>query len=180
MPKKCYYKAIMSLIEYRLKRNFSRSGEPKPGLKKLLAQRFVVQKHDATNLHFDFRLEMKDTQSDEIVLKSWAVPKNLPLDKSVKHLAVQTEDHPVEYADFEGEIPKNNYGAGKVEIWDKGRWGMMKGSIEEGNLSFNLFGKKVKGRYQMILTKGFAKNKEQSPKDKKRYWLIWRKGDEIA
>jgi len=167
----------MSLIEYRLKRDFKRSGEPKPGTEKVLGQRFVIQQHDATNLHYDFRLEMKDVEKGEIVLKSWAVPKNLPLDKDVKHLAVQTEDHPVEYADFEGEIPQGNYGAGTVVIWDAGRWGMMKGSIEEGNLSFNLLGEKVKGRYQMILTKGLGKKKNQSSKDKKKYWLVWRKGD---
>lgn len=170
----------MSLIEYRLKRDFKKSQEPKPRAKKALGQGFVVQLHDASHLHYDFRLEMKDEESGEVVLKSWAVPKNVPLDKGVKHLAVQTEDHPVEYANFEGEIPRGNYGAGTVEIWDKGRWGMVKGSIEEGNLSFNLFGEKVKGRYQMILTKGFGKNKKQNPKDKKKYWLIWRKGDEIS
>lgn len=170
----------MSLIEYRLKRDFKKSGEPKPGTEKVLGQRFVVQQHDATNLHYDFRLEMKDAEKGEIVLKSWAVPKNVPLDKGVKHLAVQTEDHPVEYVNFEGEIPEGNYGAGTVVIWDFGRWGMMKGSIEEGSLSFNLLGEKVKGRYQMILTKGFGKKKDQRSKDKKKYWLIWRKGDEIV
>ncbi|MEA2007382.1 MAG: DNA polymerase ligase N-terminal domain-containing protein [Patescibacteria group bacterium] len=166
----------MSLIEYRLKRDFKKSGEPKPGTRKVPEQGFVIQEHHGRNLHFDFRLEMKDEESGEFVLKSWAVPKNLPLDKGIKHLAVQTEDHPLEYANFEGEIPQGNYGAGKVEIWDSGRWGMMKGSILERSLSFNLLGEKVNGRYQMILTKGF-KNKKDNPRDKKKYWLIWRKGD---
>lgn len=167
----------MSLIEYRLKRDFIKSKEPKPGTQKVPGQGFVVQKHQARNLHFDFRLEMKDEESSKFVLKSWAVPKNLPLDKGVKHLAVQMEDHPLEYADFEGEIPEGSYGAGEVEIWDFGRWGMMKGSVSEGSLSFNLLGKKIKGRYQMILTKGLGKKRDRSPKDKKKYWLIWRKGD---
>lgn len=169
------YAFCASLIEYRLKRNFQRTKEPKPGTSKSLGQGFVVQKHDARNLHYDFRLEMKDSKTGEVVLKSWAVPKNLPLEKGVKHLAVQTEDHPVEYLDFEGEIPEGNYGAGKVEIWDQGKWGLMKGSLEEGRFSFNLFGEKLKGRYQMILTDGFKK--KENSKDKKQYWLVWRKGE---
>lgn len=169
----------MSLIQYRLKRNFRKTSEPKPEAKKDSGQRFVIQKHDASHLHYDFRLEMKDNETGEVVLKSWAVPKNVPLEKQKKHLAVQTEDHPVDYVDFEGEIPEGNYGAGTVEVWDAGKWGMMRGDLEEGSISFNLFGERIKGRYQMIRTEGFKKGKSKSKKsDDKKYWLIWRKGDE--
>lgn len=172
----------MSLIEYRLKRDFRSSSEPRSkssGIKKEPGQRFVIQRHDASHLHFDFRLEMKDQKTDEVVLKSWAIPKNIPLEKQTKHLAIQTEDHPVEYINFEGEIPNGNYGAGIVEIWDCGKWGMMSGSVEKGSISFNLFGERVKGRYQMIRTKGLHKQKVANKEDKKNYWLIWRKGNDI-
>ena len=168
----------VSLIEYRLKRNFKKTSEPKPEISEKSGQAFVIQRHDASNLHYDFRLQMRDPVSGKNVLKSWAVPKNVPLDKEVKHLAVQTEDHPVEYLGFEGVIPEGNYGAGKVEIWDKGKWGLMKGDFAEGRFSFNLFGKKIKGRYQMILTEGFKG--KTSKKDKKQYWLIWRKGNQTS
>ncbi len=169
----------MSLIEYRLKRNFRTTCEPKPETHKDFGQGFVVQKHNASHLHYDLRLEMKDEKTGDVILKSWAIPKNIPLEKQVKHLAIQTEDHPVQYLSFEGEIPEGNYGAGNVEIWDSGKWGMMKGNIESGVLSFNLFGDRIKGRYQMIRTKGFKKDEEKSGRDKKQYWLIWRKGSEI-
>ena len=168
----------MSLIEYRLKRNFRKTSEPKPGVKKTSGQRFVIQKHESSHLHYDFRLEMKEEETGKVVLKSWVIPKNIPLEKQVKHLAVQTEDHPVEYLDFEGEIEKGNYGAGTVEIWDQGKWGLMNGSYKEGLMAFNLLGEKIKGRYQMIRTKGLGK--KSSPKDKKQYWLIWRRGDELT
>jgi len=166
----------MSLVQYQLKRDFNKTNEPVPRREKgeNFAQRFVIQEHHASHLHYDFRLEMKDEESGEIVLKSWAIPKNIPLDKGVKHLAVQTEDHPVDYLDFEGEIPSGNYGAGTVTIWDKGKWGLMKGNLEEGRLSFNLLGEKVKGRYVLIRTRGHGSGE----KDKKKYWLIWRKESE--
>lgn len=163
----------MSLIKYRLRRNFSKTGEPKPELAETSHQRFVVQKHMATGLHYDFRMEFAEEGSKKAVLKSWAVPKNIPLEKGVKHLAIQTEDHPVGYLDFEGNIPEGNYGAGDVKIWDKGRWGLMIGSHEEGRLKFNLFGDKIKGRYIMVKTKGYNKEK----KDEK-YWLIWKQQDD--
>jgi len=180
----------MSLIQYRLRRNFQKTAEPKPKSCKASQSRFVVQKHDASNLHYDFRLEIFDEEIGEVILKSWAVPKNIPLSKEVKHLAIQTEDHPVEYVDFEGRIPAGQYGAGTVEVWDEGKWGMIKGSFGEGKLSFNLFGEKIKGRYVMILTKGFSdkkrkkqqhliEDKKLKQKDDKKYWLIWRKGTEI-
>jgi DNA ligase D-like protein (predicted 3'-phosphoesterase) len=186
----------MSLIQYRLRRDFKKTKEPKPRTKKVSERRFVVQEHKASHLHYDFRLEIKDEKTDKVVLKSWAIPKNIPTTKEIKHLAIQTEDHPVDYLSFEGEIPVGNYGAGTVEIWDKGKWGMEKGSLEEGKLSFNLFGEKLKGRYAIILTKGLnskfkkfsrdhlkedqeEKNKNKETQSDNKYWLIWRKGDEL-
>ncbi len=169
----------MSLVEYKKKRDFGKTNEPVP-LKeaKINQQRFVIQKHNASHLHYDFRLEMEDDDSKEIILKSWSIPKNIPLESNQKHLAIETEDHPVEYIDFEGEIPPGNYGAGKVEIWDKGKWGLMKGSFKEGRISFNLLGKRIKGRFIMVKTK-MGGPKEKSFAQPKNYWLIWRKGEDI-
>jgi len=117
--------------------------------------RFVIQKHKATHLHYDFRLEM------EGVLRSWAVPKGLPERQGIKRLAVAVEDHPLDYIDFEGVIPEGQYGAGVVEIWDKGEYEIE--SAEERKLVFNIKGKRIKGRYALIHTKG--KN-----------WLIFKLG----
>jgi len=127
------------------------------------AQRFVIQKHHARTLHYDFRLEMPSI-TGLVVLKSWAVPKNLPLETGTKRLAVQTEDHDVDYIDFEGEIPAGQYGAGKVEIWDYGHWSNMKAVPKPWRLEFTLTGQKVWGSY--ILSNWKAKG----PK----HWLIWR------
>ena len=106
--------------------------------------RFVIQKHKATHLHFDFRLEM------EGILKSWAVPKGVPEEAGIKRLAVAVEDHQLDYIDFEGIIPEGQYGAGTVEIWDNGNYELE--SRERNKLVFTLHGKKAKGQYAMIHT----------------------------
>ena len=106
--------------------------------------RFVVQKHHATRLHYDFRLEM------EGVLKSWAVPKGPPAEPGIRRLAVQVDDHPVSYIDFEGEIAEGLYGAGKVEIWDRGEYELQQ--EEPGLLAFTLHGDKLQGEYALVHT----------------------------
>lgn len=103
---------------------------------------FVIHKHHATRLHWDLRLEMDG------VLKSWAVPKEPPLKAGIRRLAIQVEDHDLDYADFEGEIPKNQYGAGKVEIWDKGEYNILE--RYKNRLKFQLLGKKLKGIYVLF------------------------------
>lgn len=103
---------------------------------------YVIQKHDASKLHYDLRLEIDET------LKSWAIPKNPPRDKGTKRLAVQTEDHPLSYADFEGTIPEGQYGAGKVEIWDKGTFDIEK--LEKDKIIVRIYGEKLEGKYCLI------------------------------
>lgn len=138
----------MSLDEYFMKRDFSKTPEPKgtihnerhtgqPG-----ERIYVIQKHAASHLHYDLRLE-KDG-----VLKSWAIPKEPPTARGVKRLAIQTEDHPLEYANFEGVIPEGEYGAGKVEIWDKGTFDVEEWGDEK--IVVNIRGEKLKGRYCLI------------------------------
>jgi len=111
---------------------------------------YVIQKHDATHVHYDKRLEMNG------VLKSWAIPKTPPTEKGIKRLAVQTEDHPIEYANFEGIIPEGSYGAGSVEIWDKGTFEIEE--REEDKLVIHIYGNKLEGRYCLIQLKGQEKN----------------------
>ena len=150
----------MSLKKYRAKRKFVKSPEPK-GLKvsKSRARIFVVQEHHAQNLHWDLRLAMGG------VLKSWAVPKKPLLKPGPKRLAVQVEDHPLEYAKFSGKIPEGEYGAGLVKIWDKGKFEIIKGSYQKGHLQINFFGSKLKGEYSLILFK-----KEKG----KIFWLFFK------
>jgi len=134
----------MSLTSYQKKREFNKTSEPRGKVEKTNLSRFVVQKHRARNLHYDFRLETGG------VLKSWAVPKGVPEEIGIKRLAVQVEDHPVDYINFSGIIPEGEYGAGTVEIWDKGRWEIVEGSLGAGSLKFNLAGKKLKGQYVLV------------------------------
>jgi bifunctional non-homologous end joining protein LigD len=108
---------------------------------------FVVQEHQARNLHFDFRLEI------EGVLKSWAVPKGIPTQAGIKRLAVQVEDHPVDYINFIGVIPKGEYGAGVVKIWDKGNYKIIEGDFAKGSIKFKLSGKKLGGNYVLVRLK---------------------------
>jgi DNA ligase D-like protein (predicted 3'-phosphoesterase) len=130
------------LGEYRRKRKFGKTPEPRGKLSLAEGHRFVVQEHWAKNHHFDFRLEM------EGALKSWAVPKGLPLRSGPKRLALETENHPLEYIDFQGIIPEGNYGAGRVEIFDQGEYELTEKS--EGKIFFNLAGKKIKGDYGLV------------------------------
>ncbi len=136
----------MGLKEYRRRRKFSKTPEPAGEVGAGEGNRFVVQKHQASHLHYDFRLEMAG------VLKSWAVPKGVPEASGVRRLAVQTEDHPVEYIDFAGTIPEGEYGAGTVEIWDRGTYRLDKKSAEE--IEFSLEGEKLSGAYVLIHTDG--------------------------
>jgi DNA ligase D-like protein (predicted 3'-phosphoesterase) len=135
----------MPLDEYRKLRDFTKSPEPEGGAKKGAGRIFVVHEHDASHLHYDLRLEIGG------VLRSWAVPKEPPEKEGVKRLAIQTEDHPLEYADFEGTIPEGMYGAGAVRIWDRGEFRLEE---ETGDrLLFELKGKRLTGRYALIKTK---------------------------
>lgn len=138
------------LTKYRSMRDASKTPEPVPAAKPAVGQgnTFVIQEHHARRLHYDFRLERDG------VLVSWAVPKNLPETTSVNHLAVHTEDHPLEYGGFEGVIPKGEYGAGKVIIWDSGTYDAEKfnDSAEKGEVIVNLHGSKISGRYALIQT----------------------------
>lgn len=142
--------------KYREKRDLDKSGEPEGKKKDNSKQRFSFQKHDAQNLHYDFRLECDG------VLKSWAIPKGPSTDTSEKRLAIRTEDHPVDYIHFEGKIPEDEYGAGPVLLWDKGTYENitekdselkdLKEAIEDGHFLIDLKGEKIKGGYAMTQT----------------------------
>ena len=136
----------MGLEEYGGKRDFASTPEPKGALEDTGQSRFVVQRHQASHLHYDFRLEM------EGVLRSWAVPKGPPLEPGVRRLAVQVEDHPVSYIDFAGTIPEGEYGAGTVEIWDRGSYTVER--QEPDLLEIELNGEKLSGGYVLVHTDG--------------------------
>jgi len=153
----------MALEEYKRKRDFKQTPEPPPKVEKGKQRRFVVQKHRATRLHYDFRLEM------EGVLKSWAVPKGPSLDPADKRLAMQVEDHPVSYFDFEGIIPAGNYGAGTVMVWDMGTWepeGNASEMLKKGDFKFSLNGQKLKGSFALVHIKS------RRPDSKGTEWLL--------
>lgn len=163
----------MGLKKYKAKRDFSKTVEPKGGkpLPKQVrgACRFVIQKHDASRLHYDFRLQM------EGVLKSWALPKGLPWQQGEKHLAVEVEDHPIEYETFEGVIPKGNYGGGTVMVWDRGSYYVygeqpLK-SLREGKLHLVLAGEKAQGEWTLVRIRGRDGEKNQ--------WLILKTGASV-
>ena len=161
----------MALEEYQRKRRFQDTPEPPPKLSKKAGNRFVVQKHRASHLHYDFRLEM------EGVLKSWAVPKGPSLDPADKRLAMMVEDHPVSYFDFEGIIPPGNYGAGTVMVWEVGTWeplGDAAAMLKKGDLKFRLHGQKINGEFVL------AHIKSRRPGTKGNEWLLIKKKDEFA
>lgn len=164
-----------SLKDYRKKRDFRKTPEPS-GKKRSKGKKpiFVIQKHDASNLHYDFRIQVGDA------LKSWAVPKGPSTDPGEKRLAVPTEDHPLEYAGFEGVIPEGEYGAGTVMVWDKGTYRNIKEEdgepvpiekcVKDGHVTIRLAGKKLRGGYALIRT----------GKGKKARWLLIKMDDDEA
>lgn len=159
----------MALEKYNQKRRFQSTPEPPGKLGKGEGHRFVVQKHRASHLHYDFRLEMDG------VLKSWAVPKGPSLDPADKRLAMQVEDHPVSYFDFEGVIPPGNYGAGTVMVWDLGTWealGDPHAMLNKGDLKFRLQGQKLNGEFVL------AHMRSRRPGSKGTEWLLIKKKDE--
>lgn len=175
----------VTLEEYKRKRRFEDTPEPPPKVEKKSTHRFVVQKHRATRLHYDFRLEM------EGVLKSWAVPRGPSLDPADKRLAMQVEDHPVSYFDFEGTIPEGNYGAGSVMVWDVGTWQPLSpvpvngkyvpgtekeaaAMLAKGDLKFRLQGKRLKGDFALVHIKA------RRPGSKGNEWLLIKKHDDAV
>ncbi len=160
----------MALETYRKKRNFAATPEPRGGARPAAESMFVVQKHDARRLHYDLRLELDG------VLKSWAVAKGPSLVPGVKRLAVEVEDHPLEYGDFEGTIPKGEYGGGTVLVWDTGAWrpeGSPQKALAKGHLEFELFGKKLHGRWRLV-------RMARKRGDKHDNWLLIKGEDDAA
>jgi bifunctional non-homologous end joining protein LigD len=161
----------MALELYNKKRRFKETPEPEGKVDRGKHHRFVVQKHRASHLHYDFRLEMDG------VLKSWAIPKGPSLNPGDKRLAMQVEDHPVSYFDFEGRIPEGNYGAGTVMVWDTGTWeplGDEHEMLNKGDLKFRLNGEKLKGEFVL------ARMRSRRPGSKGTEWLLIKKKDEAT
>lgn len=167
----------MSLKEYNQKRDFKKSSEPKGSKKNNSDQlRFVVQKHNARNLHYDFRLELDG------VLKSWAVPKGPSLDPKIKRLAMHVEDHPYDYRDFEGTIPEGEYGGGEVIVWDEGTYHaigtddkkeseeILRKGYKKGDFKFVLDGQKLKGEFVLVKMKNRGENQ----------WLLIKHKDDFV
>lgn len=152
------------LTQYAERRNTKKSGEPAGVVATQSKNIFVVQKHDASHLHYDFRLAIDG------VLVSWAVPKGPPLRAGIKRLALRTDDHPLAYASFEGTIPEGNYGAGTVEIWDQGKYRVavkkdMKKQLKNGKIEFELHGARLRGAYMLV----------QTGADDPQKWLLMKK-----
>ena len=162
-------KRIEILKPYAAKRDFQKTAEPKPAVPRRSGQgsrrRFVIQKHAASHLHYDFRLEMQD------VLKSWSIPKGPPFKKDERRLAMPTEDHPIDYLDFEGIIPKGQYGGGTVMVWDIGTYELIEGNYYKGFLRFYLNGSKLKGEWTL---ERFAAAKDES--DQRDKWRLIKTG----
>jgi len=163
----------MALEKYRKKRDFRVSPEPqgKTTLPKRSALLYVIQKHRASHLHYDFRLAFNG------VLLSWAIPKGPSLGPTVKRLAMQVEDHPLEYADFEGVIPQGQYGGGTVMVWDKGTWAPdepdVSHDLRQGSLKFTLHGKKLRGSWALVRTKSYGGSRKNG-------WLLIKHRDKFA
>src|SRR5215470_12088982 len=158
------------LKEYREKRDFERTTEPKPKLGREAGSQFVVQKHDARRLHYDLRLELGGT------LKSWAVTRGPSLIVGEKRLAVRTEDHPMAYLDFEGNIPKGEYGGGAMIVWDRGRWESASDpelGLKKGRLDITLHGTRLKGQWHLVRMR-------PRPGEKKEQWLFIKADDEFG
>jgi len=165
----------LSLEKYRKKRNFEISPEPSGRIRPIAKAKepllYVIQKHRASQLHYDFRLELNG------VLLSWAIPKGPSLDPSVKRLAMQVEDHPREYGSFEGVIPEGEYGGGTVMLWDTGTWTPEtedpESSLKRGDFKFALHGKKLHGSWALVRTKGYGSRADKS-------WLLIKHRDKFA
>jgi bifunctional non-homologous end joining protein LigD len=165
----------MSLEKYRQKRNFRVSPEPSGKSDAATGSTshllYVIQKHRASQLHYDFRLEFNGA------LLSWAIPKGPSLDPSVKRLAMQVEDHPLEYGSFEGVIPEGEYGGGTVMVWDSGEWipetPDVETALKKGELKFTLLGKKLRGSWVLVRTRGFGSKPDKS-------WLLIKHRDKYA
>src|SRR5262245_36945281 len=163
--------AKASLREYERKRDFSKTSEPAPAPAQDIGNQFVVQMHAARRLHYDLRLELDG------VLKSWAVPNGPSLIADKKRLAVQTEDHSMQYLEFEGNIPKGEYGGGAMIVWDRGRWvpeGDPHFGLNKGHLEFALEGTRLKGRFHLV------RMKPRPPANKKNEWLLIKADDAFA
>jgi bifunctional non-homologous end joining protein LigD len=164
------------LDTYRAKRDFTQTSEPagnaNKSSRKSKGHAYLIQKHEARNLHFDFRLEMDG------VLKSWAIPRGPSMDPGDKRLAVRTEDHPIEYGTFEGTIPKGQYGGGTVMLWDEGSWEPIEDPREgfkEGKLKFMVHGKRLQGGFALVRLRS-----DTGRKQGKENWLLIKEKDEFA
>ncbi len=154
----------MDLKRYRGEGGGTPRDNPKI-IKESPGNRFVIQEHWTTRFHYDFRLEIIDEKQQAIILHSWIIPKNIPLEPEVKHLAIKVENKHLSFLELNKKTVEGKFGKGELKIWDKGRWGLMKGSIGSGQIAFNLFGGIVKARYIM------QKNLNS---DDKNNWMIWR------